>query len=272
MSDPLIQDALKKVFGTDEDKADRLVDLLNEDDEIQYQHMKNLRDLASEKIDFSSFDHVNSYNKENFASGLLEALENTRKRLSITTAEKLIDFLYVFGYSGKRIVFILFSAGYVDFHRRTINAYINRHKYRLNKEREALINEMNARVESVFQNMQASVMQREKSTCETLLLNLDRLNQELAKLDVTDEEEGPKFMATMKKIEKINGILKGMHGIEQLREAEVFIRKTNQVAKSKRVLELGFLDEELKEAMNKERDVAPNGTASLPSSKSVLDL
>ena len=130
-TDFLEEDARKRFFG--QGGVDELIDLLDDEDETEYKKWENLRDIASDKYDFTGFDHVNCYDKKNFLAGTLEALERTRRRLSISTAEKLIDFLFVFGYSLKRIIYILYCQGYVDWFGRDVQNYINRNRFRIRK-------------------------------------------------------------------------------------------------------------------------------------------
>jgi hypothetical protein len=222
-----------------------LIKLLDEEDEKEYQQFKHLRDIASDKYDFSGFDHVNCYNKENFLSGTLEALEQTRSRLSISTAEKLIDFLFIFGYSVKRIIYIVFSQGYINWNRRNVQNYINRNKYRLEKERKDLMDDLNKSVDGVFQKMKANVMKAEKKSLNIYLSKIDLLQNEIDNVSPVDEPA--KFNRLFKTLENLQDKVKSMHGIEALREASMDISKELEKAKGKHALSLGILDDSIKE-------------------------
>ncbi len=63
------------------------------EERARYEQMEDMRELAGAKG--ASFDHVNAYTKHNYLAGILHALEATRTRLSIKTAEELIDYLYI---------------------------------------------------------------------------------------------------------------------------------------------------------------------------------
>jgi hypothetical protein len=228
----------------DYNNLDELTSLLEEGDETEYLKWKHLRDLASDRYDFSGFDHVNCYTKENFDTGVLEALERTRARLSITTAEKLIDFLYIFGYSIKRIIYILFTQKYKDWHRRDIQNYINRHGFRLRKERQQLMDEINNEIEGVFQRMKASVMKAEQ---ETLILYLNKITKVQSELNLIDPiEETAKFKRLKSLLESMQDQVNKMHGLEALRAAHIEISSKKESGKIARSIDLGFFDDQLK--------------------------
>ena len=223
-----------------------LLKALDDKDEEDYKKFQVLRDLASAKYDFTGFDHVNCYNRENFTKGVLEALENTRKRLSISTAEKLIDFLYIFGYSIKRIIYIIFYCGYINWNRRDVQNYINRHKRRLNEERANLMAELDKKIQGVFQNMKENVMKSEEAYLVILLDKAKDLTKEIRSLDVTEDSGLAKFNKLTK---VLNGILekcKGMHGIEDIRKANIEIAKQLEIKRAERSLAQGFEDDVLK--------------------------
>ena len=225
--------------------TDELSELLDEDDEKVYESYRWLRDLASEKYDFTGHEHVNCYTKENYINGTLRALENTRSRLSITSAEKLIDYLFIFGYSIKRILFILLDKGYMDFNRHVVGNYLRINKKRLEKERQNLMDELDKNVKNVFQQMKGAVMTRERETLEILLEKLDKLNRILEKID--PESEFTKFNRIRKTIEEVQVQVNKMNGIEQLRETTTKVAGFKSVEGYKRALSMGILDELLKE-------------------------
>jgi len=138
--DWLQEEANKRFMG--QGTLDELTKLLDDHEEQEYKKWEHMRLVASDTYDFTGFDHINCYTRQNYESGVLEALENTRRLLSISTAEYLIDFLWVFGYSLKRIIYIVFTQGYVNWNRRDVQNYINRNRFRLNKERKELRNQL----------------------------------------------------------------------------------------------------------------------------------
>jgi len=258
-TDFLEEDANKRFFG--QGGIDELVNLLDEEDEKEYDKWKHLRELASDRYDFTGFDHVNCYDKKNFLTGTLEALERTRRRLSISTAEKLIDFLFIFGYSIKRIIYILYTQGYVDWHRRDIQNYINRNHFRLKKERQDLIDQMNDEIQGVFQKMKASVMKAEERTLNLYLSSIKTLQDKLVGVDPV--EEFALHNRLCKQIATLQDKVNNMHGIEQLREASIDISKDKEKLKSKRAIDLGLLDDSIKEThqtLPSSRDVTVNAT------------
>lgn len=235
LEDPL----LKSLSG--EGDIDELTKLLDDKDEEEFEKWQHLRELAQSKYDFSGFDHINCYTKENFASGVLEALECTRRKLSITTAEKLIDFLYIFGYSLKRIIFILFRLGYINWNRRDIQKYINRNSYRLKKERQETIDTLNGAVNSVFQNMKASVMKTEEDTLHIYLNDIKKLQLAIKSIDIV--EEPSKYNRFSKMIDDLTEKVKNMHGIDALREATIDIAKHKEKTKHNKAIDMGLLDD-----------------------------
>lgn len=223
---------------------EELEKLLDDDDEQTYQKFQWMRDIATQDYDMTGFEHVNMYNRENFHKGLLESMERTRRLLSITTAEKLIDFLFIFGYSLKRIIYILYVQRYVNFHRRDVQNYINRNKFRLNKERKELIKSMNEAANSVFQDMRAAVMSTEKKTLEIYIKKIKQLQDALDKCDPV--AESVKFDRLVKAIESAEAYIKKMHGIEGLRDANISLGKDRERMKLARSLNLGLMDGGLK--------------------------
>jgi hypothetical protein len=239
LEEPLLQ----RLAG--EGSIDELTKLLDDQDEEEYKKWQHLRDVASRKYDFSGFDHINCYTRENFLSGVLEGLEATRRRLSITTAEKLIDFLFFFGYSLKRMIFILFSQGYVNWNRRDIQNYIRRNHFRLNKERQKVIDTLNNAVNSVFQDMKASVMEAEKETLHMYLNNIKEL--QLALKDISPVTEPTKYTKFSRMIDDLTKKVKGMHGIDELRQATIDISVHKEKTKHNHALDLGLLDDAIRE-------------------------
>lgn len=269
MNDNYFKDSAKNMFPKQD--VNDLIKLLDEKDEEEYKQFKHLRDIASDKFDFSGFDHVNCYDKKNFLSGTLEALERTRTRLSISTAEKLIDFLFVFGYSLKRIIYILFCQGYTDWHRRDIQNYINRNKYRLKKERNDLMDDLNKEVKGVFQNMKANVMKAEKATLSIYLTKIDEIQRALGEISPVDESA--KFNRLERTLSNLTDKVKAMHGLEALREATMEISKDMEKAKGKHALDLGLLDDSIKEEYQdkKMKDAGVGAAAIDTSGVHVLD-
>lgn len=236
-----LQEDFNKRFG--EHTLDDLTKLLDGYEEQEYRKWEHMRLVASEMYDFTGFDHINCYTKENYISGVLEALENTRRQLSIKTAEDLIDFLWVFGYSLKRIIYILFTQKYTNWNRRDVQNYINRNKYRLNKEREELRRQMENAVTSVFQGMKADVMKAEKETLHIYLNNITKLQKELESIDII--AEAAKFDRVSKQLDKYTDKVKAMHGIDALREATIEVGSFKAKENHKKALELGYMNEEL---------------------------
>jgi len=255
-TDFLEEDARKRFFG--QGGVDELIDLLDDEDETEYKKWENLRDIASDKYDFTGFDHVNCYDKKNFLAGTLEALERTRRRLSISTAEKLIDFLFVFGYSLKRIIYILYCQGYVDWFGRDVQNYINRNRFRLNKERQELIDQMNDEIKGVFQQMKASVMKAEERALNKYLSDIKEIQDEL--INVSPVKEPAKYGRFTSQLEKLLEKVKKMHGIEALRDASIDISKDRAKLHSRRAVELGLLDDVIKENNQSSRDVTSSAT------------
>lgn len=242
--DWLQEEANRRFCG--EGTLDELTKLLDGYDEQEYRKWEHMRLVASDMYDFTGFDHINCYTRQNYESGVLEALENTRRMLSIKTAEDLIDFLWVFGYSLKRIIYIVFTQGYVNWNRRDVQNYINRNRFRLNKERENLREQMEAAVTSVFQQMKADVMKAEKETLHLYLNTITKLQKELATIDIL--EAPSKFDRISKQIDKYTDKVKAMHGIEALREATIEIGSFKAKESHKKALELGYMDEELQKS------------------------
>ncbi len=242
--DWLQEEATKRFYG--EGSLDELTKLLDDHDEAEYKKWEHMRLVVSDMYDFKGFDHINCYTRQNYESGVLEALENTRRMLSIQTAEDLIDFLWIFGYSLKRIIYIVFTQGYVNWNRRDVQKYINRNRFRLNKERQNLRDKMEAAVTSVFQQMKADVMKAEKETLHLYLNAITKLQRELQGIDVISESS--KFDRISKQIDKYTEKVKAMHGIEALREATIEIGSFKAKEGHKKALELGYMNDELEKA------------------------
>lgn len=266
-TDFLKEDSAKRFAG--EGELDDLIKILDDDDEENYRKWQHLRDLASDKYDFSGFDHINCYTRENFASGVLEALENTRRRLSITTAEKLIDFLFIFGYTLKRICYIMFTQGYVNWNRRDVQNYINRNGYRLKTQRQELIDQMNQAVDGVFQKMKASVMKAEEGALNIYLRDIKRIQEALSKLDPVDESA--KYNRLRKMMDELIDKTKSMHGIEELRKASIDISVHKEKKKADKTLELGFLDEHLREEAQQLPGIGKSTGGAIDAEVHVLD-
>lgn len=239
--DWLQEEANRRFMG--EGTLDELTKLLDGYDEQEYKKWEHMRLVASDTYDFTGFDHINCYTRKNYESGVLEALENTRRMLSISTAQDLIDFLWVFGYSLKRIIYIVFTQGYVNWNRRDVQNYINRNRFRLNKERQTLRDQMEQAVTSAFQRMKADVMKAEEETLHRYLNAITKLQRELDTLDVI--KDSAKYDRISGQIEKYTKRCKDMHGIEALRAATIEIGTFKAKESHKKALDLGYMNEML---------------------------
>lgn len=220
-------------------------------DEDEVEDLRFIRQLASETIDFKGFDHINCYTLDNYRNGTLYALEQTRKGIETATAEKIIDYFYILGYAIKRIVYACYEAGFMNVNRTMVGKYCRTHRERLNKERDKLMKQLDQVASGVFQNMKAQVMAVERTTLDILLAAQEGLNKELAQLDPLVDRK--KFRDTLELLGDIQNKLNAMNGIDGLRKVSIDIAKTQKVEEIKRVVQNGWLDDELKDVIDKKK-------------------
>lgn len=236
----------KKLTAEDIKKLDAILD------EENYQECRGLRDLASRRYDFAGFDHKNCYTLDNYRNGTLHALEMTRRRISIDSMYKLVEYYFILGYSNKRIIFALFEAGYENFSRRMIDNYLYKNRVRLVNERKKLMDEISQMSDTVFQDMKASVMIAEKKTLEKHLKDIEEIQKALDKVSPIDEPTLWKKYNKM--LEELHRKVNAMHGIEEQRKATIDLNKSVHMLNHQRKLAAGFSDDLLKKQAEKESD------------------
>lgn len=236
----------KKLTAEDIKKLDAILD------EENYQECRGLRDLASRRYDFNGFDHKNCYTLDNYRNGTLHALEMTRRRISIDSMYKLVEYYFILGYSNKRIIFALFEAGYENFSRRMIDNYLYKNRVRLVNERKKLMDEISQMSDTVFQDMKASVMIAEKKTLEKHLKDIEEIQKALDKVSPIDEPTLWKKYNKM--LEELHRKVNAMHGIEEQRKATIDLNKSVHMLNHQRKLAAGFSDDLLKKQAEKESD------------------
>lgn len=219
-------------------------------DAENYEECRGLRDLASNRYDFSGFDHKNCYTLDNYRNGTLHALETTRRRIGIDTMQKLIDYYFILGYSNKRIIYALFEAGYDNFSRRLVDNYLYKNRVRLMNERKKLMDEISRISDTVFQDMKASVMVSEKKTLEGYLKNIEEIQKALESISPVDEPAKYKKFSGM--LDDLHKKVNAMHGIDEQRKATIDLNKSIHILNHQRKLASGFSDNLLKAEADKE--------------------
>lgn len=247
---------------------EKLDEILDEDED---EESVLLRKLAQRQYDFSGFDHINMYDVENYRMGVLQALERTRRRLSIDSMHSIIDYYYTLGYSKKRILFALFQFGFENFYNRQVDTYIHKNRHRLNTARQNLMNELEMVSKGVYQQMQSQVMESEKRTLEQIMRNIRQLQDELETVNPSTEFKKLERIHSM--IEKLEKRAKEMNGIDALRRITEETAKAEEVGKVARSLGEGYHDARLKELAEKRHAENPvPGTSRDVSGKDVVVL
>lgn len=239
-----------------EDELRKFYKLIDEGD---IETLKMFRDEAEKAYDFSGFDHCNLYNRLNYLNGTLHALEATRRDMSIKSAERLIEILYVLGYAYKRIVFVLYEFGYLDFHYRDVMNYIHQKKRSLDIKREKFMAELDSAANDIFQTMKKEVMRAERDNLEIYLAKIEKI--QIALRDIDPVEESTKFRRLSAILDNLTETVKKMHGVEAIRDASIEIKKDIAKAEANRMLAQGFKDEMLKDRAQQEsgvREIGPS--------------
>lgn len=163
------------------------------------------------------------FNKPNYVKGVLDKLYLLRQTIykDISPVTEHIEFLRVLGLNYEEIVYCLYTFGYVNASLDFVEFHLRR--YATSKKIEELKREYMAEINilkrAVFQDMASQVLSEEKKYLETLLKNLPVLR---AALDETDPViEKTKWARLNKQIQEILDKTKSMHGIDEIRFAQV---------------------------------------------------
>lgn len=204
------------------------------------------------------FGHNTIFNLKAFRNGTLEALERTRRDLSCTSAEKIIDILYTVGYSTKRIIYMLWKLGYENISFRDLRRYISNDKGRLKEEQQKYMAELEQKKIGLFQDAQQEVLQAENRTLRLYLKLIAKYQNELENITDPANTERLKTNRIIASINDLQAKVDEMHAITKKRDATVEIN--TQVELTRQLAEL-----EAKPVDGTEQ------TQSLPSGERMLD-
>lgn len=213
-------DRLKDVFITDE-----------EHDEIK----EFVRSKFLSKFDWrEGYRHLDIYNRINHKSGILKKLEQCRRDISCTSAEEIIELLYIVGYSHKRIIFLLWEWGFDNINRKIVATHLVRKKFDLKRKRLQFMELITNTKDSIFQDIKSEVMDRERKTADIYLEAIDKLQEALALLDPVKDRL--KFVGMSATIDSLQSKLNEYNGIDLARKET--IKSHGAVMTAKRIKEL----------------------------------
>lgn len=170
------------------------------------------------------FGHNSIYNIKAFKNGVLEALERTRRDLSCASAEKVIDILYVLGYSTKRIIYIIWKLGYTNISFRDLRRYISNEKVRLKRDQKEYMAELERKKIVLFQNAQEQVLETENKTLQLYLKLIAQYQVELESIE-NPAMEMARAKRLCREIDSLQSKIDEMHGITKKRDASIDINK-----------------------------------------------
>ena len=200
-------------------------------DETDQEIFENVRFKLGTEFQ-TSWDHNSMYNKLNFKNGTIEALERTRKMLSVSSAEHIIDTLYILGYANKRIMYCLWKLGYINISFRDYRKYIEQNRRRLEEETEKFMKELNEKRVSLFQEKQEDVLALETRNLKIYMAAIAKLQDALENDPEADVIIYPaKHGRLVKQIETLQAKIDKMHGITGKRDASIDINKTVTIEK-----------------------------------------
>lgn len=177
------------------------------------------------------FMHRRIYNEVNHRLGVLRKVEITRQKVTIESQKELIKLLWILGYPEKQIAYLLWEWGYKGFTIDQIRTNINKQKIHWRKEKEDFMNEIVETKNAIFQVMRQTVMESEKSSILIYLDKIKILQDELVEL--CPIKDRAKVSATVNMIEKLNNLVKGAHGIDEMRTASIKVETEIAIAKGK---------------------------------------
>lgn len=209
----------------------RLQELFIGDDEVKVIKQFISENLASKK-DWRAFGHYQIYNSlNNFRNGILKKLQLVRNDISCSTAEEVIELLYIMGYGLKRIIFLTWEMGFLNQTAWTIKRHIKREKFYLNIERQKFVELMAETKKTVFQSCAAEVSLAEERTVKIYIKQLNDLNNELEHIDI--QEEHGKARRIRKDIKEITETLLKCHGVDNAREWAVRVAGEKELLREK---------------------------------------
>lgn len=206
---------LHKIFITDE-KYDKLKDWIKVN-------------LLS-KMDWrKNWQHFEIYNRLAFKNKVLEKLEATRRDISCSSLEEVIELLYTLGYSHKRIVFMVWEMGYDNINRSIVKKHIVKRRMELERKRREFM-ELIIKVKSeIFQDLFENIKETERKTAEIYLNKIKLLQDELEKLDpIAEPSKNGRIIRT---IEFLQFKLNEMQGINDMRKATIEVNKEITIAR-----------------------------------------
>ena len=187
-----------------------------EDDLIFRKRINDNRRLNKGKYNFK-------FCVTNYVSEMLDKLFLYREKLGAENSPliKHIEFLYVLGLSKEQILYSIFTMGYVTVTIDQLKEHFKKKsvKVRIEKVYDEYMSEINILRRKVFQDMAGQTMEAEREHLQKLLKDLGELQAEFALINPVTH---PKIWNTLNK--QIDGILtqcKAMHGIDEIRSAQI---------------------------------------------------
>lgn len=186
--------------------------------------------------------HNSIYNVTDFKNGTLEALEQTRQKLSCKSAEEIIDILYTLEYSNKRIIYIIWKLGYLNISFRDLRKYLEQNKRRLKESREKYMAELGKKKIQLFQDAQDKVLSAEEKTLNIYLEAIKECQEELENHPKLVIEEPTKFKRLSRTINELQEKIDAMHGVTKKRDASIRINEQLTLLQETKKLESSPVD------------------------------
>lgn len=173
------------------------------------------------------------FNDRAYLTGFLDRVFlGKHKRIDDKFLKDTLFYLFALGYSSRTVLYVLYTIGYRHLDFESVKKFKESNRAHIEVERRKLMERLKSTQRQVFQDMEDSVMEKEKEYLKVLLEQHGGLVEKLKSLNpIKDASE---WSAVNSKIRSINKELKEMHGIDAYRKAVVEAEKEIFIEQSKK--------------------------------------